>query len=93
MLDTGVDTGHPDLSAHITGTASFVQGQSVQDGNGHGTHCIGTAAGRRSRSTGRATASPPRRRSWRARCSATRAAEATARSSRGSPGRSPRARR
>ncbi|CAL9285498.1 S8 family serine peptidase [Streptomyces sp. SudanB182_2057] len=45
VLDTGVDTGHPDLAAHITGTASFVPGQSVQDGNGHGTHCVGTAAG------------------------------------------------
>ncbi|MEV5350567.1 S8 family serine peptidase [Streptomyces achromogenes] len=45
VLDTGVDTEHPDLSARIAGTASFVPGQSVQDGNGHGTHCCGTAAG------------------------------------------------
>ncbi|WP_318204801.1 S8 family serine peptidase [Streptomyces sp. SCL15-4] len=45
VLDTGVDTEHPDLSPRIAGTASFVPGQSVQDGNGHGTHCIGTAAG------------------------------------------------
>ncbi|WP_208884859.1 S8 family serine peptidase [Streptomyces sp. PBH53] len=45
VLDTGVDTNHPDLAARIAGTASFVPGQSVQDGNGHGTHCIGTAAG------------------------------------------------
>ncbi|GGR84360.1 MULTISPECIES: S8 family serine peptidase [Streptomyces] len=45
VLDTGVDTEHPDLSARIAGTASFVPGQSAQDGNGHGTHCIGTAAG------------------------------------------------
>lgn len=45
VLDTGVDTNHPDLSGRITATASFVLGQAVQDGNGHGTHCIGTAAG------------------------------------------------
>ncbi|MFL4910258.1 S8 family serine peptidase [Streptomyces sp. MMS24-I2-30] len=45
VLDTGVDAQHPDLSARIAGTASFVPGQSVQDGNGHGTHCIGTATG------------------------------------------------
>ncbi|MGW1603822.1 S8 family serine peptidase [Streptomyces eurythermus] len=45
VLDTGVDTEHPDISARVAGTASFVLGQSVQDGNGHGTHCIGTAAG------------------------------------------------
>ncbi|MFF8863364.1 S8 family serine peptidase [Streptomyces sp. NPDC015139] len=45
VLDTGVDTDHPDLVGRIEDTASFVPGQSVEDGNGHGTHCIGTAAG------------------------------------------------
>ncbi|MGW3169723.1 S8 family peptidase [Streptomyces sp. NPDC001153] len=45
VLDTGVDTGHPDLAGRIEATVSFVPGQTVQDGNGHGTHCIGTAAG------------------------------------------------
>ncbi|MEU9126316.1 S8 family serine peptidase [Streptomyces sp. NPDC048506] len=45
VLDTGVDTGHPDLAGRIQDTVSFVPGQPVQDGNGHGTHCIGTAAG------------------------------------------------
>ncbi|MGI5133980.1 S8 family peptidase [Streptomyces sp. CA-106110] len=45
VLDTGVDTGHPDLAGRIEATASFVPNQAVQDGNGHGTHCIGTAAG------------------------------------------------
>jgi subtilisin family serine protease len=33
-------------------TKSFVPGESVQDGQGHGTHCIGTACGPRSPSTG-----------------------------------------
>ncbi|MET9914122.1 S8 family serine peptidase [Streptomyces sp. NPDC006476] len=45
VLDTGVDTDHPDLAGRIEATASFVPGQTVEDGNGHGTHCIGTAAG------------------------------------------------
>ncbi|MEU8652516.1 S8 family serine peptidase [Streptomyces sp. NPDC048737] len=45
VLDTGVDTGHPDLAGRIEDTASFVSGETVEDGHGHGTHCIGTAAG------------------------------------------------
>ncbi|MET7716180.1 S8 family serine peptidase [Streptomyces sp. NPDC005407] len=45
VLDTGVDTDHPDLVGRIEETASFVPGETVEDGHGHGTHCIGTAAG------------------------------------------------
>ncbi|MFE0654764.1 S8 family serine peptidase, partial [Streptomyces sp. NPDC059534] len=45
VLDTGVDTDHSDLAGRIEATASFVPGESVEDGNGHGTHCIGTSAG------------------------------------------------
>lgn len=45
VLDTGVDTDHPDLTGCLEETASFVEGQSVEDGKGHGTHCIGTVAG------------------------------------------------
>ncbi|MFF4310659.1 S8 family peptidase [Streptomyces sp. 900105755] len=45
VLDTGVDTNHPDLAGCLEETASFVPGQSVADGHGHGTHCIGTVAG------------------------------------------------
>ncbi|MFC8434803.1 S8 family serine peptidase [Streptomyces sp. NPDC057253] len=45
VLDTGVDTDHPDLVGRIDETASFVLGESVEDMHGHGTHCIGTAAG------------------------------------------------
>lgn len=45
VLDTGVDTGHPDLAGCLEATASFVPGASVEDGHGHGTHCIGTMAG------------------------------------------------
>jgi subtilisin family serine protease len=45
VLDTGVDTDHPDLAGCLDETASFVDGEAVKDGNGHGTHCIGTVAG------------------------------------------------
>ncbi|WAZ25765.1 S8 family serine peptidase [Streptomyces cinnabarinus] len=45
VLDTGVDTDHPDLAGRIEATASFVPQQTVEDGNGHGTACIGIAAG------------------------------------------------
>jgi len=47
VLDTGLDMNHPDLAGRVKIGASFVPGQSVQDGNGHGTHCIGTACGPR----------------------------------------------
>lgn len=44
VLDTGMDLGHPDFVGRQFDTRSFV-GQPVQDINGHGTHCIGTACG------------------------------------------------
>jgi subtilisin len=47
VLDTGVDLGHPDLAGRNITSQSFVPGQIVQDGHGHGTHCIGTACGPR----------------------------------------------
>ncbi|MFD3417644.1 S8 family peptidase [Streptomyces decoyicus] len=45
VLDSGVDTDHPDLVGRIEATVSFVPGETVEDSHGHGTHCIGTAAG------------------------------------------------
>ncbi|KUO22351.1 protease [Streptomyces dysideae] len=45
VLDTGVDADHPDLAGRIPATVSFVPNETADDGNGHGTHCIGTAAG------------------------------------------------
>lgn len=45
VLDTGLDLGHPDFAGRRVTSRSFVQGQAVQDGNGHGTHCIGTSCG------------------------------------------------
>jgi len=44
VLDTGMDLGHPDFEGRELVTRSFV-GEPVQDINGHGTHCIGTACG------------------------------------------------
>ena len=47
VLDTGMDESHPDFAGRHIVSQSFVAGQAVQDGNGHGTHCIGTACGPR----------------------------------------------
>ena len=45
VLDTGMDLLHPDFAGRSIGSQSFVPGEAVQDGMGHGTHCIGTACG------------------------------------------------
>jgi subtilisin family serine protease len=45
VLDTGMDLNHPDFESRPIETRSFITGEAVQDGNGHGTHCIGTACG------------------------------------------------
>jgi subtilisin family serine protease len=45
VLDTGIDEQHPDFAGRSITTSSFVDGEEVQDGHGHGTHCIGTALG------------------------------------------------
>ncbi|MGH8593741.1 MAG: S8 family serine peptidase [Gammaproteobacteria bacterium] len=45
VLDTGIDLDHPDFQGREIVTQSFINGQTVQDGHGHGTHCIGTACG------------------------------------------------
>ena len=52
VLDTGFDLGHPDFAGRNVNAQSFIQGESAQDGHGHGTHCIGTSCGPRSPSTG-----------------------------------------
>jgi subtilisin len=47
VLDTGFDLGHPDFMGRRIVSQSFIAGEAVQDGHGHGTHCIGTACGPR----------------------------------------------
>jgi subtilisin len=43
IVDTGIDTTHPDLN--VVGGATFVAGtSSYNDDNGHGTHCAGIVA-------------------------------------------------
>jgi subtilisin family serine protease len=48
VLDTGMDLMHPDFAGRSITSRSFIPGQPVQDGHGHGTHCIGTACGPKS---------------------------------------------
>jgi subtilisin family serine protease len=54
VLDTGLDLEHPDFAGRTVQSRSFVAGEAVDDGHGHGTHCIGTALGPESPGT------PPR---------------------------------
>lgn len=53
VLDTGFDLDHPDFRGRQITHQSFIPGQTVDDDNGHGTHCIGTACGPRSPVRGR----------------------------------------
>lgn len=45
VLDTGFNLNHPDFLGRIVVSETFIEGQAVDDLNGHGTHCIGTALG------------------------------------------------
>ena len=50
VLDTGFDlqgAPHPDFLGRAVKRMSFVPNEAPFDGHGHGTHCIGTALGRR----------------------------------------------
>lgn len=47
VLDTGFDVDHPDFADRTIVTSSFIDGEDVRDGHGHGTHVIGTACGPR----------------------------------------------
>lgn len=52
VLDTGIDLDHPDVKDRVTVTKSFVPGEEVDDGNGHGTHVASTIAGSGAASNG-----------------------------------------
>lgn len=52
VLDTGLDLNHPDFVGRDIVKQSFIAGEDVQDGHGHGTHCIGTASGLQHPTTG-----------------------------------------
>ncbi|TQM44058.1 S8 family serine peptidase [Pseudonocardia cypriaca] len=52
VLDTGLDLGHPDFAGRGIEARSFVEGQTAQDVQGHGTHVTGTACGALAPTTG-----------------------------------------
>jgi len=45
VLDTGIDTTHPDLVGRVVESANFTAEPDARDGHGHGTHVASTIAG------------------------------------------------
>ncbi|CZT20419.1 related to Cuticle-degrading protease [Ramularia collo-cygni] len=44
VIDTGINSAHQAFGGRAIQGANFVDGESIADGNGHGTHCSGTTA-------------------------------------------------
>ncbi|MFJ1969414.1 S8 family serine peptidase [Streptomyces sp. NPDC087903] len=53
VLDTGVDTTHPDLASQVTEAKDFSGSSGTGDAFGHGTHVASTVAGSGAKSEGR----------------------------------------
>ena len=53
VLDTGVDVNHADIGSGVVASQSFIAGQTVQDGHGHGTHVASTIVGSGANSGGK----------------------------------------
>lgn len=59
IVDTGVQSNHPDLDAKIVPGYDYVQNDTTpEDGNGHGTHVSGTSAAETNNATGGAGTCP-----------------------------------
>jgi subtilisin family serine protease len=59
VLDTGVDTNHPDLADRVVLEKSFVPGETPHDGHFHGTHVSSILAGSGVASNGQYTGVAP----------------------------------
>lgn len=59
VLDSGIDTNHPDVRDAVVASKSFIDGEDVVDGHGHGTHVASTIAGTGGGSDGRYTGVAP----------------------------------
>ncbi|MER5850960.1 S8 family serine peptidase [Streptomyces sp. NPDC002012] len=53
VLDTGADLNNADIAPRIAASQSFIAGETVQDGHGHGTHVASTVVGSGANSGGR----------------------------------------